>query len=161
VDPVAPWTWERTLRNNNPGDLRPRGQAPEWPGQDVPDDGAGGPFATFITASEGWCGLGLWCLDARYLRGLKTVEQMISAFSAAPVSEIASSSAELDLSDYGTLESLCRAITGCIGSDARWPDVVIASGLRLCRAHWPAFRAARLAPAELPLAQEPNNAGPD
>lgn len=156
MNPVTPWMHDRPLRNNNPGDLRPRGQAPEWLGQDTPDTSEGGPVAVFITVAEGWAALGLWCLDARYLRGLKTAPQMIYDFAPSIAHEAPEYAAgvaarvgsrELDLADGATLEALCRAIGDWHQDPPLWTDVEIVSGMRLCRTHWPAFRAARLASA--------------
>jgi hypothetical protein len=156
VNPVAPWLHDRPVRNHNPGDLRPRGEAPPWPGQDTIDTAPGGPFAIFQTNAEGWAALGLWCLDARYLRGLKTAVQMISVFAPPSENDTASyaagvaakvGSGELDLSDTATLEALCKAIAHWEEWRPVWTDVEIVSGMRLCTACWPAFRAARLAPA--------------
>lgn len=154
MNPVAPWEHDRPVRNRNPGDLRPRDGMPAWPGQDTIDTGPGGPFAIFQTIAEGWAALGLWCLDARYLRGLKTAEQMISVFAPPSENNTASYAAgvaalvgtgDLDLSNAGTLEALCKAIAHWEESHPAWTDVEMVSGMRLCKAGWPAFRAARLA----------------
>lgn len=158
--PVAPWMHDRPVRNRNPGDLRPRSGAPPWPGQEDIDAGPGGPFAIFLTAAEGWAALGLWCLDARYLRGLKSALQMISVFAPPSENETASYAAgvaervgqgDLDLSNAGTLEALCRAIAHWEEARPVWSDVEITSGMRLCNASWPAYRAARLAPSPAPV----------
>lgn len=166
--PVSPWLHDRPVRNRNPGDLRPRSQPPEWPGQDATDTGPGGPFAVFQTNAEGWAALGLWCLDARYLRSMKTALQMISVFAPPSENDTASYAAgvaakvgqgDLDLSDAATLEALCRAIAHWEEYHAgAWSDVEIASGMRLCTMHWPAYRAARLAPAEPPMPAETTDA---
>lgn len=156
-NPVAPWLHDRPVRNKNPGDLRPRSKPPFWPGQDSIDTGPGGPFAIFLTNAEGWASLGLWCLDARYLRGMQTAAQMISvfapptenntaAYTAGVVSKIGSGA--LDLSDIATLEALCRAIAHWEESHLVWNEVEIVSGMRLCQARWAGFRAARLHRAE-------------
>lgn len=155
MNPVAPWMHDRPVRNHNPGDLRPRSGPPPWPGQDTIDTGPGGPFTIFQTNAEGWASLGIWCLDARYLRGLKTALQMISVFAPPSENDTTSYAAgvaakvpgELDLSNAATLEALCRAIAHWEESHPVWTDVEIASGMRLCTALWPAFRAARLATA--------------
>jgi hypothetical protein len=165
MNPVVPWLHDRPVRNRNPGDLRPRSEAPEWPGQVGLDTGPGGPFSIFPTAAEGWAALGLWCLDARYLRGLRTARQMIEVF--APPIENATAlyvagvvarvgMQPLDLSNTATLEVLCKAIAHWEESHPVWTDVEITSGMTLCNAHWPAYRAARLAPAQPPLTDTPN-----
>lgn len=156
MNPVAPWLYDRPIRNHNPGDLRPRGAAPEWSGQDVADNAPGGPFAVFQTDSEGWAALGLWCLDARYLRGLRTAEAIIEVFAPPMQADTAGyaegiaakvGAGDLDLSTGNTLRLLCQAIAHCEDSHPIWTPVVITSGMRLCTSHWPAFRAARLAAA--------------
>jgi hypothetical protein len=146
---------DRPVRNLNPGDLRPRAGAPAWPGQDGLDTGAGGPFSIFVTVADGWAALGLWCLDARYLRGLKTALQMISVFappsendtgSYAAGVELKMGAGDLDLSNAATLEALCKAIAHWEEAHPVWTQIEIEAGMRLCTASWPAYRAARLAP---------------
>lgn len=159
TDPVAPWMHDRPIRNFSPGDLRPRTSAPPWPGQHGVDLAPGGPFAMFVTAPEGWAALGLWCLDARYLRGLRTAREMVAVFAPESENDTESYAAsvaakvgagELDLGDTATLEALCRAIAHYEESHSVWTDVEIVSGMRLCVAHWPSYRAARLAPVAEP-----------
>lgn len=153
MNPVTPWAHDRPVRNFNPGDLRPRSASPVWPGQDTIDHGVGGPFAIFVTVADGWAALGLWCLDARYLRGLKTAAAMIGVFAPPTENDTAAYTAgvtrrigegELDLQHTPTLEALCRAIAHWEDSRAVWSDVDIAAGMRLCTARWPAYRASRL-----------------
>jgi len=119
------------------------------------DDGPGGPFAIFVTVSEGWSALGLWCLDARYLRGLRSAAQMVSVF-APPSENDTSAYAEgiaarmgagsLDLTQPGLLEQLCLSIAHFEESHSVWTDAEIGAGMRLCQAHWSGYRALRLAP---------------
>lgn len=155
MHPVTPWLHDRAWRNSNPGNLRPRSGHPPWPGQCAIDTAPGGPFAMFVTPTDGWAALALWCLDARYLRGMKTAVQMISVF--APPSEndtqcYAQSVAakcgtgDLDLTAQPTLMRLCRAIAHYEDARAPWSDSVIAAGMMLAAVRWPGFRAARLAP---------------
>jgi hypothetical protein len=159
MNPVAPWLHDRPVRNLNPGDLRPRSGPPAWPGQDEVDGGPGGPFSVFLTASDGWAALGLWCLDARYLRGMKTARQMIDVFAPPTENDTAEYAAgvvarmgseDLDLANTATLQQLCTAIAHWEESHPAWPEVLITSGMQLCVARWPTFRAARLAPAPAP-----------
>lgn len=165
MNPVAPWMHDRPIRNRNPGDLRPRGEAPAWPGQDDLDTGAGGPFAVFITDAEGWASLGLWCLDARYLRGMRTAAQMIGVFAPPTENDTAAYTAgivakvgagSLDLSVTPTLRALCQAIAKWEESHPIWTPAIIDSGMVLCASHWPAFRATRiaLAPPAAPAPQQ-------
>lgn len=153
MNPVAPWQHDRPVRNCNPGDLRPRSGHPPWPGQDGVDTAPGGPFAKFVTNADGWAALGLWCLDARYLRGLQSAVQMISVFAPPAENDTASYAAgvekhvgagALDLSVPATLEAMCRAITHWEDYRAVWLDAEVSAGMRLCTARWPAYRAARL-----------------
>jgi|ERR1700733_3409894 len=153
MNPVTPWMHDRPVRNMNPGDLRPRSGQPEWPGQDAVDNGPGGPFAIFVTDADGWAALGLWCLDARYLRGMRTARAMIEIF--APPSENDTESyiagvelrmgkGELDLSNNALLEQLCKAIAHWEDYRAAWDEAAIVAGIRLCSARWPGYRATRL-----------------
>jgi hypothetical protein len=164
MNPVAPWLHERALRNHNPGDLRPRDEAPDWPGQDDVDNGTGGPFAAFQTHSEGWAALGLWCLDCRYLRGLRTALAIVEVFAPPMQADTAGyaqgvaakvGNGDLDLSSGDTLRVLCQSIVEWEQWHPVWTPVVITAGMRLCTASWPAYRAARLAataPAQAPAA---------
>jgi hypothetical protein len=169
MNPVTPWLHDRPIRNDNPGDLRPRHGEPKWPGQDGIDGGRGGPFAMFITPADGWAALGLWCLDARYLRGMKTAAEMIAVF--APPSENNTEAyaagvvarlgtGDLDLSDVSVLTALCRAIAHWEESHDVWTDEAITGGMTLCRARWPAYRAARTG-AAAPIAEPPAADGAD
>lgn len=167
MSPVTPWLPARPIRNHNPGDLRPRAEQPEWPGQDQVDNGEGGPFAIFVTNADGWAGLALWCLDARYLRGMKTAGEMVRVFAPSSENDTASYAAGvegrigagvLDLSDTAVLEALCRAIAHWEDSAAAWPEAEVAGGMRLATAHWPAFRAARLAPRPATVEPGPTTA---
>jgi hypothetical protein len=153
TEPVQPWMHDRPVRNLNPGDLRPRHAPPQWPGQDGIDGAAGGPFSIFLTAADGWAALGLWCLDARYLRGLTTAVQMVSVFAPPAENDTESYAAgvankvghdALDLSVPATLEALCRAIAHYEEWRPVWTNAEIASGMKLCVARWPSYRAARL-----------------
>jgi hypothetical protein len=149
MNPVTPWLHDRPIRNLNPGDLRPRGEAPEWPGQDETDTGPGGPFSIFLSIGDGWAALGLWCLDARYLRGLKTAAEMIAVFAPPTENDTSSYAAgvsarmgndPLDLSDAKTLEQLCRAISHFEEAHEYWTDAQISGGMALCGLRWPTFR---------------------
>jgi hypothetical protein len=153
--PVSPWLHDRPWRNNNPGDLRPRHEAPAWPGQSGIDDGPGGPFSVFVTPVDGWAALGLWCLDARYLRGLRSATAMIAVFAPPSENDTASyaasveakcGSGDLDLSQSAVLMPLCRAIAHYEDWRAPWSDTVVEAGIVLAELRWPNFRADRLAP---------------
>lgn len=142
----------RSLRNLNPGDLRPRasGEAP-WPNQsgidtDYPDP----PYSRFPTAADGWCALGLWTLTAA-ARGLNTVALMIGTFAPPSdgnaTSDYTASVAKklgvgvndpIDPTDPKIRESLCRAIARWEGPET-WADADIAAGMALCSQVWPAF----------------------
>jgi hypothetical protein len=144
---------DRPVRNNSPGDLRPRTGHPPWPGQDGVDTAPGGPFAIFVTPVDGWAALGLWCLDARYLRGLHTAVQMVSVFAPPSENDTASYASgvaakvgdgALDLQVPSTLEALCRAIAHWEESHPVWTDEDVRSGVHLASLLWPAYRAARL-----------------
>lgn len=157
MEPVAPWMHDRPIRNLSPGDLRPRTGTPPWPGQDGVDTAPGGPFSIFVTAADGWAALGLWCLDARYLRGLRTAAQMVAVFAPPSENDTASYAAgvaaklgegDLDLSVPETLQALCVAIAHWEESHPVWTAIEIECGMRLCTARWPAYRSARLAPTE-------------
>ena len=165
MNPVQPWLHDRPARNLNPGDLRPRSGEPAWPGQHAIDHGPGGPFGIFVTAADGWAALGLWCLDARYLRGLRTASEMIAVFAPPGENDTVSyaasvtarmGTAELDLADAMVLEALCKAIAHDEDSRVVWVEAETAAGMRLATARWPAYRAARLEPAPLPLKPEPS-----
>jgi hypothetical protein len=73
-------------------------------------------------------------------------ENNTAAYAAGVVSKIGS--AALNLADSATLEALCRAIAHWEESHPVWNDIEVTVGMRLCQARWPAFRAARLLPAE-------------
>jgi hypothetical protein len=152
--PVTPWAHDRPVRNNNPGDLRTRHTPPPWPGQVDVDDDPGGPFAIFATPADGWAALALWCLDARYLRGLHTAPQMINVFAPPadnnPTSAYAQfvsdrvGAGDLDLTDPDRLAALCRAIACFEDGRASWNELEVQSGLLLASARWPEWKAARL-----------------
>lgn len=156
MNPVIPWQHDRPVRNCNPGDLRPRTGHPPWPGQDGVDTGVGGPFAIFVTNVDGWAALGLWCLDARYLRGLRTAKAMVAVFAPPSENDTASyadgvekriGAGDLDLSEPSTLEALCKAIAHWEDARAVWLEGEITSGIKLAGLRWPDYRAARLSTA--------------
>lgn len=149
---------------NNPGNLRPRreGSVP-WPGQDGIKDLAGengGPFAMFVTVVDGWAALGLWCLDARYLRGMRTATEILkaSAFDAGATGAVAAeaviSKDDLNLGNPRILEMLCKVVARSDGDPDTWPQPHISAGMRLCDLRWPHFRALRLA-ENIPAAPAP------
>lgn len=146
-----PWQQDRPVRNNNPGDLRPRSGLPNWPGQVSVDNGPGGPFAIFNSAAQGWAALALWCRYASEHLHLTTASEMISVF--APPSEnntrayIAGveklvGTGPLDLSSLPMRTALCKAIARWEDSRAFWEPGMLASGMRQCDVYWPSFSAA-------------------
>lgn len=144
------WVHHRPFRNYNPGDLRPRQRAPQWPGMTSVDHGSGGPFAIFASRPDGWAALGLWLLFAHDVMGLKTVSQKIHVF--APPSEndttdyaagVAAKVGEnANPHDPAVRKALCKAIAHWEDYQAQWPEAEIDSGMTLCDARWPSFLVA-------------------
>lgn len=148
--PDPDWVHHRPFRNFNPGDLRPRQRAPQWPGMTAVDHGNGGPFAIFSTRPDGWAALGLWLLFAHDVMGLKTVTEKIHVF--APPSEnnttdyaagVAAQVGEnANPHDLTVRKALCKAIAHWEDYQAQWPEAEIDAGMTLCDARWPGFLVA-------------------
>jgi hypothetical protein len=148
--PVYPIRVPRAFRNLNPGNLRPRHNPPPWPKQTGVDTGAGGPFAQFGTAADGWCALGLWLLYAHDVMGLVTTTQKISVF-APPDDDnnttsycaqvVARVGDDADPHDSQVRYQLALAIAH-VESNAQWPLDAIGAGINMSDVRWPAFRFA-------------------
>lgn len=73
---MADFTHSRPFRNRNPGDLRTLPPPQKWSGQGGVDDAPGGPFAIFVTPTDGWRALATCLLtyqDAHHLRTVRTI----------------------------------------------------------------------------------------
>ena len=144
------WIHHRPFRNFNPGDLRPRQRAPQWPGMTAIDHGAGGPFAIFASRPDGWAALGLWLLFAHDVMGLKTVTQKIHVFAPPSENDTADYAAGVAAKvgenanphDPTVRKALCKAIAHWEDYQAQWPEAEIDSGMMLCDARWSSFLAA-------------------
>jgi hypothetical protein len=165
VTPVAPWHHDRAYRNRNPGNLRPRGNAPPWPGQAGVETGTDGHYAIFPTPADGWAALAIWCLDARYVRGLKTACAMITSFAPPgddnPTSAYAEyvtgcvGEGELDLTNQALLLTLVRSIAHWEDNKVQWTEVEIQSGMMLAQARWPAFMSERIEQIDITSTADP------
>jgi hypothetical protein len=148
TNPVQPGLHPRAERDRNPGDLRPRGHQPQWPGMsEVDNNPPDPPYATFPTNAKGWCGLGLWLLYAHYVEGKITTTSKIEVFAppsddndtsayAAGIAEKVGENA--DPLDPAVRKAMSIAISKW-ESSTQWPESDIDEGITDSTQEWPTF----------------------
>ena len=131
----------RNIRNNNPGNLRPRLGTPWHSQSGVDNNEPDPPYAIFPNPIAGFSALAEWLIIAQR-KGLNTPSKIIHVFAPTgddnnPASYAAVLAKALgthvdavfDATKPGTAYTICKAISGVEGSGSSWSNNAIVEGI--------------------------------